>query len=288
MVIPVISRASVNGIELAYESFGSPDGRPLLLIMGLGAQLIHWEDDFCSLLAEQGHHVVRYDNRDAGLSTHLHAEGVPQPGTSPAYLLDDMADDAAGLMDVLGWSAAHVVGASMGGMIAQTLAFRHPERVLTLTSIMSTPGPSVAPPTAAAGAVLYTPPATDREGALAQALANRVVIGSPGLDQERFMRMAALAYDRCYDPAGTARQLAAIMASPDRTELLGGVDVPTLVIHGEVDQLVPLAGGQATAAAIPGAELLVLPGMGHDLPQPLWPQIIGPITKLTANSAGKA
>jgi pimeloyl-ACP methyl ester carboxylesterase len=286
----VTLRASVNGIELAYESFGSPEGRPLLLIMGLGAQLIHWDDDFCSLLAEQGHHVVRYDNRDAGLSTHLHDKGVPTPGASSAYLLDDMADDAAGLMDVLGWPAAHVVGASMGGMIAQTLAFRHPERVLTLTSIMSTPGPSVAPPTEAAAAVLYVPPAADRETALAQALANRLAIGSPGyeLDRERFARMAALAYDRCYDPAGTTRQLAAIMASPDRTELLGGVNVPTLVIHGDADPLVPLAGGQATAAAIPGAELVVLPGMGHDLPQPLWPQIVGPITKLTANSAGKA
>jgi pimeloyl-ACP methyl ester carboxylesterase len=286
----VISRASVNGIELAYESFGSPDGRPLLLIMGLGAQLIHWDDEFCSLLAEQGHHVVRFDNRDAGLSTHLHAEGVPRPGTPSAYLLDDMADDAAGLMEVLGWPAAHVVGASMGGMIAQTLAFRHPERVLTLTSIMSTTGPSAAPPTEAAGAVLFAPPAGDREAVLAQALANRAVIGSPGfeLDRERFLRLAALAYDRCHDPAGTARQLAAIMASPDRTEPLGGVDVPTLVIHGDADPLVPLAGGQATAAAIGGAELLVLPGMGHDLPQPLWPEIADSITKLTSNSAGKA
>ncbi|WP_336206155.1 alpha/beta fold hydrolase [Nonomuraea sp. LPB2021202275-12-8] len=280
------TRASANGIDIAYESFGSPDGRPLLLIMGLGAQLIHWDDDFCTLLAEQGHHVVRYDNRDAGLSTHFHAEGVPRLGTSSAYVLDDMARDAAGLMDVLGWPAAHVVGASMGGMIAQALAIRHPERVLTLTSIMSTPGPSVARPTEAAGAVLFGPPAADRDAVLAQALETWTVIGSPGyeLDRERVVRLAGLAYDRCYDPAGTTRQLAAVLVSPDRTDLLAGLDVPTLVIHGEGDQLVPLVGGQATAAAIPGAELLVFPGMGHDLPRPLWPEITGAITKLTGSA----
>ncbi|MCA2185118.1 alpha/beta hydrolase [Nonomuraea cavernae] len=277
-------RAAVNGIEIAYESFGSPGGRPLLLIMGLGAQLIHWDDDLCELLAEQGHHVVRFDNRDAGLSTHFHDEGVPDLGTSSSYVLDDMADDAAGLMDALGWPAAHVVGASMGGMIAQALAIRHPRRVSSLTSIMSTPGPGMAQPTAAAGAVLFAPPAPDRETALARALETWTVIGSPGyeLDRERLTRLTGLAFDRCYDPAGTARQLAAILVSPDRTGALAGVDVPSLVIHGEDDQLVPLAGGQATAAAIPGATLLTYPGMGHDLPRPLWPDIVGAIAKLTA------
>ncbi|MEU8246037.1 alpha/beta hydrolase [Nonomuraea sp. NPDC048916] len=277
-------RAAVNGIEIAYEGFGSPAGRPLLLIMGLGAQLIHWDDDLCELLAEQGHHVVRFDNRDAGLSTHFHDEDVPELGASSPYVLDDMADDAAGLMDALGWPGAHVVGASMGGMIAQALAIRHPERVSSLTSIMSTPGPAVAQPTPAAGAVLFAPPAPDRETALARALETWAVIGSPGyeLDRERIVRLTGLAFDRCYDPAGTTRQLAAILASPDRTESLAGVGVPSLVIHGEDDQLVPLAGGQATAAAIPGATLLTYPGMGHDLPRPLWPDIVGAITKLTA------
>jgi pimeloyl-ACP methyl ester carboxylesterase len=279
----VTKHAVANGIQIAYESFGSSGGRPLLLIMGLGAQLIHWDDELCELLAEQGHHVVRFDNRDSGLSTHLHDEGVPALGTSSSYLLDDMADDAAGLMDALGWTAAHVVGASMGGMIAQTLAIRHPERVLTLTSIMSTPGPNVAPPTPEASAVLLAPPAPDRAGVLAQALETWSVIGSPGfdLDRERIVRMSGQAYDRSFDPPGTTRQLAAILASGDRTEQLGTLGVPALVIHGEADLLVPVAGGQATAAAIPGARLLTFPGMGHDLPKPLWPEIVDAITKLT-------
>ncbi|MEV6152963.1 alpha/beta hydrolase [Nonomuraea sp. NPDC052129] len=277
--------AAANGIEIAYETFGSPGGRPLLLIMGLGAQLIHWDDELCELLAEQGHHVVRFDNRDSGLSTHLHDEGVPTLGTSSSYLLDDMADDAAGLMDVLGWPAAHVVGASMGGMIAQTLAIRHPERVLTLTSIMSTPGPDVAPPTPEASAVLLAAPPTDRDAVLAQSLRTWAVIGSPGfdMDRERILRLSGQAYDRCFDPPGTTRQLAAIMASGDRTERLGTLGIPALVIHGEADALVPVAAGHATAAAIPGATLLTFPGMGHDLPRPLWPDIVGAITKLTTS-----
>ncbi|WP_049556205.1 alpha/beta fold hydrolase [Nonomuraea sp. SBT364] len=277
--------ASANGIDLAYESFGSPDGRPLLLIMGLGAQLIHWDDDLCTALADQGHHVVRFDNRDAGLSTHFHEAGVPDfRGTAP-YLLNDMADDAAGLMDALGWPAAHVMGASMGGMIAQTLAIRHPERVLTLTSIMSTTGPAVAPPSEAAGAVLFGAPPADREAVLEQALKTWSVIGSPGfeMDRERVQRLAGLAFDRCFDPPGTARQLAAIMASGDRAEGLAGVKVPTLVVHGEDDPLVPVEGGRATAAAVPGAELLTFPGMGHDLPRPLWPEIVAAVTRLTTS-----
>ncbi|MGP3911050.1 alpha/beta fold hydrolase [Nonomuraea sp. 10N515B] len=277
-------RAAVNGIDIAYETFGSPAGRPLLLIMGLGAQLIHWDEGLCRLLAEQGHHVVRFDNRDAGLSTHFHDQGVPPAGTPAPYLLDDLADDAAGLMEALGWPAAHVVGASMGGMIAQALAIRHPGRVLTLTSIMSTPGPEVAPPTAAAAEVLMATPPADRDGVLEQALRTWSVIGSPGydLDRERIIAMAGMAYDRCFDPAGTARQLAAIMASGGRTELLAQVKVRTLVLHGEADQLIPVAGGQATAAAIPGARLVTYPGMGHDLPRPLWPDIVTEITKLTS------
>ncbi|MGP3960141.1 alpha/beta fold hydrolase [Nonomuraea sp. 3N208] len=277
-------RAAVNGIDIAYETFGSPAGRPLLLIMGLGAQLIHWDEGLCRLLAEQGHHVVRFDNRDAGLSTHFHDAGVPQAGKPAPYLLDDLADDAADLMDVLGRPAAHVVGASMGGMIAQTLAIRHPGRVLTLTSIMSTPGPEVAPPTAEALAVLMATPPDDRDGVLEQALRTWSIIGSPGydLDRERITEMAGMAYDRCFDPAGTARQLAAIMASGGRTESLAQVKVPTLVLHGEADLLVPVAGGQATAAAIPGARLVTYPGMGHDLPRPLWPDIVSEITKLTS------
>ncbi|NRQ33847.1 alpha/beta fold hydrolase [Nonomuraea sp. NN258] len=252
--------------------------------MGLGAQLVHWDDDWCALLAEQGHHVVRFDNRDAGLSTHFHDEGAPAMGAPSPYVLDDMAADTAALLDVLGWPAAHVVGASMGGMIAQTLAIRHPARVLTLTSIMSTPGPQIAPPTPEAMAVLAGRPPAGREAVLAQALETWSIIGSPGypIDRERILRVAGLAYDRAFDPAGTARQLAAIVASGDRTELLRELAVPTLVVHGEADPLIPLAGGQATAAAIAGATLLTFPGMGHDLPRDLWPDLIAAITKLTS------
>ncbi|WP_328817934.1 alpha/beta fold hydrolase [Nonomuraea cypriaca] len=278
------TRVAVNGIDIAYESFGSPEGRPLLLIMGLGAQLVQWDEDFCRLLVERGHHVVRFDNRDAGLSTHFHEAGVPTKGTPAPYVLDDLADDVAGLLDVLGWPAAHVVGASMGGMVAQTLAIHHPGRVLTLTSIMSTPGPQVAPPAKEAAAVLMSRPAADREGVLAQALETWSTIGSPGydLDRERITMLAGLAYDRCFDPAGTARQFAAIAASGDRTPLLAKLNVPTLVLHGEADRLIPVAGGRATAAAIPGARLVTYPGMGHDLPRALWPDIVAEITKHTA------
>ncbi|WP_345409362.1 alpha/beta hydrolase [Nonomuraea salmonea] len=222
--------------------------------MGLGAQLIQWDEGFCRLLAEQGHHVVRFDNRDAGLSTHIHDAGVPQPGAPAPYSLTDMAADTAAFMDAIGWPSAHVVGASMGGMIAQTLAIEHPERVLTLTSIMSTPGPDVAPPTPEAMTALMTPPPADRAGVLDQSVVTWSTIGSPGyeLDEEAIRERAGLAYDRCFDPAGTARQFAAIRASGDRTQALAGVRASTLVIHGEADPLIPAAGGRATAEAVPG------------------------------------
>ncbi|MEV4800897.1 alpha/beta hydrolase [Nonomuraea sp. NPDC049421] len=279
------TRVAANGIEIAYDSFGAPTGRPLLLIMGLGAQLIQWDEGFCRLLAEQGHHVVRFDNRDAGLSTHIHDAGVPQPGAPVPYSLTDMAADTAAFMDAIGWPSAHVVGASMGGMIAQTLAIEHPERVLTLTSIMSTPGPDVAPPTPEAMTALMTPPPADRAGVLDQSVVTWSTIGSPGyeLDEEAIRERAGLAYDRCFDPAGTARQFAAIRASGDRTRALAGVGAPTLVIHGEADPLIPVAGGRATAEAVPGARLVTYPGMGHDLPKALWPDIVAEITKLTTS-----
>lgn len=283
-------RAAANGIEIAYETFGSPAGRPLLLIMGLGAQMVLWDDEFCELLADQGHHVVRYDNRDVGLSTHFHEAGVPDVGAAmtgnptPAYLLSDLADDAAGLMDALGWESAHIAGASMGGMVAQQFAIQYPQRVRSLTSIMSTPGPAVGPPTPEASAALMSPPAPDRETAIERSYEVWAVIGSPGfeMDRERVARVAAISYDRAFDPAGTARQLVAILASGDRTEALKGLDVPALVIHGEADPLVRLAGGEATAAAIPGARLVTFPGMGHDMPRQLWKQITGAITELTS------
>ncbi|GAA3425442.1 alpha/beta fold hydrolase [Streptosporangium sandarakinum] len=282
------TRVRANGIEIAYEAFGSPGDRPLLLIMGLGAQMIHWDEEFCELLAGRGHHVVRFDNRDAGESTHLGDAGTPASGGGGGapYGLGDMVDDTAGLLDALGWESAHVVGASMGGMIAQAMAIGHPRRVRSLTSIMSTPGHAVAPPTEAAMAVLMAPPPPDREAAIRQALSTWEILGSPGypMDRERVARTAGLGYDRGHDPAGTARQLAAIMASGDRTALLGEVTVPVLVLHGEADQLIPVAGGIATADAIPGAELVTFPGMGHDLPSPLWPDFADAIGELTASA----
>ncbi|MBX6383414.1 MAG: alpha/beta hydrolase [Microbispora sp.] len=277
-------RATANGIEICYEVFGEPGGRPLVLIMGLGAQMISWPEEFIGLLVDSGHRVVRFDNRDAGLSTHFTPADHLAP--APSYTLDDMADDTAGLMDVLGWDSAHVVGTSMGGMIAQALAIRHPGRVRTLTSIMSTPGPRVGRPTEAAMAALMAPPARDRDEAIARAVETARIVGSTGyeMDVERVTRVAAAAYDRCHDPAGTARQFKAIRISGDRTEGLRGLSVPALVIHGEDDPLVTIDGGVATADAIPGAKLLTFPGMGHDLPRPIWPVIAEAITELTGRN----
>ncbi len=289
-------RTYANGIDIEYDARGAPDARPLLLIMGLGAQMIIWDDDFCEQLAARGHRVIRFDNRDIGLSTKLDAAGMPnlvaavgrrllgKPVGAP-YTLSDMAADAAGLLDALGIETADIVGASMGGMIAQTMAIEHPSRVRTLTSIMSTTGePDLPQPTPEATAALLTPVPTDREGNVTRAVRVARVIGSPGFpfDEVYVRRRAARAYDRGFYPAGAARQLLAIMASGSRKEALKTVRVPTLVIHGSDDPLAPLAGGIETAESIPGAELLILEGMGHDLPQLLWPRIIDAICALAA------
>ena len=286
-----VQTTPANGIEIAYETFGDRSGEPLLLVMGLATQMLAWHDDFCSALVDLGFFVVRYDNRDVGLSTHLH--DAPPPDvmaafggdvSSASYTLDDLADDAVALLDVLEIDRAHVVGASMGGMVAQTLAIRHPSRVRSLTSIMSTPSPKIGGATQEALAVLLAAPATSREEAVERARATYRVIGSPGypLDEPWLEQMAGTSYDRGYDPMGVARQLLAIHASGDRTEGLRGVSVPTLVVHGDADPLVQVEGGRATAAAVPGAELLVLEGMGHNLPRELWPQITAAIAKLAA------
>ncbi|GII92886.1 alpha/beta fold hydrolase [Sinosporangium siamense] len=283
-------RAPVNGIEIVYETFGPSHGRPLLLIMGLGSQMIHWDEDFCEALVDLGHYVVRFDNRDAGESTHLGDAGAPDILSAvtghgqAAYLLDDMADDTLGLLDVLGLPSAHLAGVSMGGMIAQTLAIRAPRRVRSLTSIMSTPDPKVGWPTPAAMGALMSPPSPNREAAIERALGTWSLIGSQGypMDRERIARVTGLAYDRCYDPEGGARQLMAVLCSDDRTAGLRGLDVPALVIHGEDDPLIQIAGGRATAEAIAGARLMTFPGMAHDLPRALWPAIAGAIAELTA------
>ena len=284
-----IQKASHGEIELAYETFGSPDDPTLVLVMGLATQMIGWHDDFCALLAESGFHVVRFDNRDIGLSTHLDEAGAPdltplftgQPITDAPYTLADMADDTAGLVDALGVDRVHLVGASMGGMISQEFALRHPERLLTLTSIMSTPAPQIGPPTPAAAAALFTPPPTNEEEAGDRAVEVYRVIGSPGypLDEDGLRARGTESFRRANDPAGVARQLAAIHASGDRSERLGEVAVPTLVLHGEDDPLVQLDGGVATAKAVPGARLVTYPGMGHDLPRALWEPIVDEIVR---------
>jgi pimeloyl-ACP methyl ester carboxylesterase len=291
MMADGIQRADVGrGIELAYERFGDAGDPPLLLIMGLATQMLGWPDEFCAQLAGRGLFVVRFDNRDIGLSTHL--DDAPPPNlpaalmgdtSSAAYTLSDMARDAAGLLDELGVESAHVAGASMGGMIAQTLAIEHPERVRSLTSIMSTTGdPRVGGASDEALGVLLAPPARDRAEAIERTVATYRVIGSPGyeLDEPALRERAGLAFDRRYDPAGVGRQLVAILASGDRTERLRRLRLPALVIHGSDDPLVRPSGGRATAAAIPGAELVELDGMGHDLPRALWPDIVDGIARM--------
>lgn len=286
-------RARANGVELEYETFGRADDPALLLVMGLGAQMILWHEEFCDALAARGLHVVRFDNRDVGRSTWLDEAGAPdvlaamaaatqrQPVRS-AYLLRDMAADAAGLLDALDIDAAHVAGASMGGMIAQTLAIEHPARVRTLTSIMSTTShPDLPPATPEAMAVLLTPAPTEREAAIERSVEVWRTIGSPGfpVDENEVRAQAARAFGRGVNPAGVARQLVAILASGHRREALGDVRAPTLVIHGSDDPLIPDAAGRDTAASVPGAELLLIEGMGHDLPRALWPELVDAIAK---------
>jgi len=266
--------AQVGDLEIAYETFGDPADSAVLLIMGLGSQMILWPDELCEALAEEGYFVIRFDNRDVGRSTILDApppdlQRVAAGEADAPYLLDQMAEDAVGLLDALGIDRAHVVGASLGGMIAQRLAIDHPERVLTLASIMSTTGDrEVGNPTPEAMTVLMTAPPLDREGYLESTVQARGVIGSRPLDEDRTRDLAGRAFDRGYHPQGTARQFAAIIASPDRTTALRELRIPTLVLHGSEDPLIDPSGGRATAAAIPDAELVVIDDMGHDLP--LW------------------
>jgi pimeloyl-ACP methyl ester carboxylesterase len=285
-----VQRAQVGELELAYETFGTAGDPPVLLVMGLATQMIGWPDDFCRQLADRGYYVVRFDNRDIGLSTHLHDAGAPDlmavlggDHSSVPYELADLAGDCVGLLDALGLDSVHLVGASMGGMIAQLVALQAPERVRTLTSIMSTTGdPSVGSPSDAALALLLTPAAGDRDGAVQQVVDTYRVIGSPGFefDESALRDRAGLSFDRAYDPAGVARQLAAILTTRDRTPDLKSASVPCLVVHGAEDALVNVSGGHATAAAIPDAELLIVDGMGHDLPRQVWPQLIERMTAL--------
>lgn len=282
-----MSSVSANGISIEYETFGQDTSPCVLLIMGLGGQLTAWDPEFCKALAGAGFYVVVYDNRDVGLSTWLDDAGVPDlaelltgSAKSP-YSISDMAADAAGLLEALGVEAAHIVGMSMGGMIAQTFAIEHPEQTKTLTSIMSTTGdPSVGQPHPEALAVLLTTPPKSRQEAIEQGVSTWRTIGSPGFtfDEKAVRERAGEAYDRAFHPAGTARQLAAIVTQPNRAGRLGEVSAPALVVHGAEDPLVDPSGGQATAAAIPGCRFKLVPGMGHDLPVELFGDLVSDLT----------
>ncbi len=297
---PQLARA--NGIDICYEIFGDAEAEPMLLIMGLGAQMVLWDDAFCRQLATRGFRVIRFDNRDIGQSSKLSGGKRLTPlellklrflkiPVSAPYKLRDMAEDTIALMDVLRIRAAHLVGASMGGMIAQEIAITFPERVRSLTSIMSTTGnPRVPPPTREATAVLMAPPPTTKEEYLQRFAQNWKVlrVGSFPEDEALDLSRAELCFSRGLNPAGVGRQLRAILASGNRKERLRNVRAPTLVIHGTVDPLVHPMGGQDTAASIPGARLMMIEGMGHAMPLPTWPQIIGAIDQHAHGAAAKA
>jgi pimeloyl-ACP methyl ester carboxylesterase len=289
-----------NGLDLCYETAGDPAGPALLLIMGLGEQLTLWPDEFCAALAARGFHVIRFDNRDVGRSTTLHdvavrrvdvVRGFVRRQPAPPYTLSDMADDAVGLLDHLGIEKAHVTGVSMGGMIAQTLVLDHPDRVLSLVSIMSTTGrrsvgwqdPRLFPRLLARGR-------NQRAAYIEQSARTWAAIGSPGYptpaDETR--ERAGETFDRGISMAGVIRQMLAILAQPDRSRALRDVRVPAMVIHGLSDRLVHVSGGRATAHAIPGAELLLIPGMGHDLPTPLWSTFADGIERTAARADERA
>ena len=291
-------RTEANGIKLEYETFGDPKDPTLLLVMGLGTQLLGWREGLCEQFVARGFHVVRYDNRDCGLSDFM--DQGPQPDlrailggdpSSAPYLIRDLALDAVGLLDALGVERAHIVGASMGGMIAQQVAIDQPGRLLSLCSIMSRPGDGTSgEATPQAGALLLNPSPVGREAAIESGVRTWRVLGSPDYPESEADLRASVAtnYDRSSRADGLGRQLAAVLASPDRTPGLHEVTLPTLVLHGTADPLVLPSGGEATARAGPGAELLLLPGMGHNLPQPLWPLIADAIAANAAKASPAA
>ncbi|WP_329572379.1 alpha/beta fold hydrolase [Kitasatospora sp. NBC_01266] len=280
------------GMSIAYEAFGDPADAPVLLVMGLGGQLIAWHEDFCRALADRGRYVIRYDNRDCGLSTKFDDHPVdmgrligalgsgdfPSARALVPYTLQDLADDGLDLLTALGIERAHVVGSSMGGMIAQTMAITRPARVLTLTSMMSSTGePEYGRSTPEAQAVVSAPKPADREGYVAAAERELVWASKRYGDPAVLRELAAHSYDRAYYPAGAARQLGAVVLGGSRADALRELQVPTLVIHGLDDTLINPDGGQRTAELVPGAKLLLIPDMGHDRPRELWPEIVDAI-----------
>lgn len=294
-----------NGIPLEYAVYGPEKGEVILLIMGFGAQMTRWSPQFIRELTNRGYRVIVHDNRDVGLSHRLEAHGEPDmtavytalmSGQKPdvPYLLNDMAADSAGLLEALGIERAHIVGASMGGMIAQMVAANHREKVLSLTSVMSTTGNPALPPADPAAMAALTKPAIDPAENLDKhiwsGLESQKVIGSPAYPTPDEILIERIKQDakRSYYPVGRARQMAAIVASGDRREAMATIVAPTVVIHGEADRLVPVQGGHDTAAVIPGAELHTIPGMGHDLPQQLIPRIADLIERATARARTSA
>jgi pimeloyl-ACP methyl ester carboxylesterase len=282
-----------NGIQIEYDTFGDHSSAPLILIMGLASQMIMWEEEFCEELAKKGLYVIRFDNRDIGLSAKLDDAGIPNVLKAMAaaergedvkapYTIDDMADDTVGLLDALGIERAHICGASMGGMIAQTIAIRHPSRVLSIVSIMSSTGdPGLPQGRPEAMAVLLKPWPEEREANIEHGVnVWRTISGSGfAFDENRVREQAARSYDRCFYPPGPIRQLMAIVAHGSRKKALASITTPFLVIHGSDDPLVPVEAGRDTAQAVPGAELMIIEGMGHELPREAWPEIINAITE---------
>lgn len=288
-----MSNVKANGINLEYETFGDKSDPALLLIAGNGAQLLFWETTFCELLAKTGLFVIRFDNRDAGLSTKFDEAGVPdfmvaikdvmegKPVTAP-YSLADMAEDCIGLLDALHIEKAHICGASMGGMIAQVVTYRHPESVLSLTSIMSNTGnPNTPPGKPEAIAAVVAPPPAERDGYIKHNMNVWHKIWSPGFpfEEKRARTFLEKSYDRSFCPEGSVRQNIAILACGDRTSSLSGITAPTLVIHGSADPLIPVEAGKETARVISGADLLIIEGMAHDLPTGVWMKIVNAISQ---------
>ncbi|MFF0143847.1 pimeloyl-ACP methyl ester carboxylesterase [Amycolatopsis sulphurea] len=277
-----------NGLKLCFETFGDPADPPLLLVMGLAAPMIWWDDELCAQFTEAGFRVIRFDNRDVGRSSWVSGRaGLARALLlhSAPYSLGDLADDAAALLDALDIEQAHVVGASMGGMVAQELAIRRPDRVRSLTSIMSTTGARfVGTPSFRAAAAMLAPAARTREEYVSRALNTFRMLGSPGypFDEERMRARAERTYDRGVNPSGAARQLSAILSASDRTAGLRRLSLPALVVHGTKDPLVRVSGGRATARAL-GADLDLVPGMGHDLPPQVWPRVVAGVRRIAGH-----
>lgn len=294
--MPELKTLPANGIEIAYEEFGERGAPPIVLVMGLGTQMLAWPDELCQDLAQRGHHVVRFDNRDVGASTHFTGVRAPSPAAlvarraRPPYTVGDMADDCLALIDALDLAPVHLVGASLGGFVAQTAALRRQSSLRSLTLIMTSTGSRRVgqPDPRLAGRLLNRPVARDREAAMDAVLETFRVIGSKGfaLDEDRLRDVGARSFDRAYDPGGYRRQLAAVIAQPNRTERLREIRIPTLVMHGMHDPLVAPSGGLALARRIRGSRFVGFNGMGHDLPRELWPEFADHISALVRRAEG--